>query len=337
MALRQIETFVPTDRRATAAEAIGAKVIAIWYESLMGEQVLIRALVQAEQVEAITDRLEKAFSAVEGFRVVVLPAEATIPRPPAEEKRLQPPEETLTEPAPIIGRISREELYQGIAESAAISASYFVMVALSAVVAAIGVIYDSTTVVIGAMVIAPLLGPNVALSLATALGDGKLAVRAARTNISGVAVALAAALAVGFMVPVNPGVHEIQTRLSAHAKDIVLALAAGCAGTLAFTTGAPAALIGVMVAVALIPPLVTFGLLIGAGHFDLGFGALLLFSANVICVNLAGVVTFVAQGIRPLKWWEADRARRAVRVAVGLWLLMLGLLVVVIFTIHQRG
>jgi uncharacterized hydrophobic protein (TIGR00341 family) len=336
MALRQIETFVPTDRRAVAAEAIGTDVIAVWYEPLMGNQVLIRALVQAEHVEAITDRLEKKFSAVEGFRVVVLPAEATIPRPP-EEKRPPPPDEALAEPAPIVGRISREELYQDISQSAALSASYLVMVALSAVVAAIGVIYDSTTVVIGAMVIAPLLGPNVALSLATALGDGGLAVRAARTNISGVAVALAAALAVGFIVPVNPGVHEIQARLSAHGKDIVLALASGCAGTLAFTTGAPAALIGVMVAVALIPPLVTFGVLAGARQFDLGLGALLLFSANVICVNLAGVVTFVAQGIRPLTWWQADRARRAVRLAVGLWLLMLGLLVVVILTIHQRG
>ena len=48
-------------------------------------------------------------------------------------------------------------------------------------------------------------------------------------------------------------------------------------------------------------------------------------------------LTFVAQGIRPLRWWEADRARKAVRVAIGLWLLMLGLLVLVILTIHQRG
>lgn len=333
MALRLIETIVSAPERAAAAEVIGPDAIAIWYQELTGGQVLIRSLVQAEQVEGITDRLEQKFLASEQFRVLVIPVEATIPRPPVEEQK---PAEEKTEAAPITGRISREELYQDVSESAGLSVSYLVMVGLSAIVAAIGVIYNNSTVVIGAMVIAPLLGPNVALSLATALGDMQLAGRAARTNIAGVGLALGAAMLIGFSVPVNPEVHEIQTRLTAQAKDIVLALASGCAGVLAFTTGAPAALIGVMVAVALIPPLVTFGLLIGAGHFDLGLGALLLFSANVICVNLAGVVTFVAQGIRPLKWWEADRARRAVRIAIGLWMLMLALLVIVIITLHGR-
>lgn len=334
MALRLIETFIPDQERSDAAEAIGPDVIAIWYESLVGGQLLIKSLVQAEQVETITDRLEQKFSATEGFRVVVIPVEATIPRVAEEQKPVVSEEAAAN--VPITGRISREELYQDVSESAGLNGSYLVMVGLSAVVAAIGVIYNNATVVIGAMVIAPLLGPNVALSLATALGDMKLAARAVRTNVAGVAVALGAALLIGFVVPVNPAVREIQTRLSAQAKDIILALASGCAGVLAFTTGAPAALIGVMVAVALIPPLVTFGLLIGAGHFDLGLGALMLFSANVICVNLAGVVTFVAQGIRPLKWWEADRARRAVKVAIGLWLIMLALLVVVILAQHGR-
>lgn len=61
------------------------------------------------------------------------------------------------------------------------------------------------------------------------------------------------------------------------------------------TTGAPAALIGVMVAVALIPPLVTFGLLVGSGRLALACNALLLFITNVICINLAGVVTLLLQ------------------------------------------
>jgi uncharacterized membrane protein len=78
-----------------------------------------------------------------------------------------------------------------------------------------------------------------------------------------------------------------------------------------------------MVAVALLPPLVTFGMLLGAGKLSLARGALLLTAANVICVNLAGVATFVAQGVRPRTWWEADRARRATRNATLVWLLLL--------------
>jgi hypothetical protein len=94
--------------------------------------------------------------------------------------------------------------------------------------------------------------------------------------------------------------------------DIAVALASGCAGALAFTTGVSATLIGVMVAVALLPPLVTFGLLLGGGNLDLATGALSLFLMNLICVNLAGVATFLVQGIRPASWWEKDQAGNAI-------------------------
>ena len=85
-------------------------------------------------------------------------------------------------------------------------------------------------------------------------------------------------------------------------------------------------LIGVMVAVALLPPLVTFGLLLGGGHPDLAMGALSLFLVNLICVNLAGVATFLAQGIHPTSWWEKDRAVKATRVAATLWIFLLAAL-----------
>jgi uncharacterized hydrophobic protein (TIGR00341 family) len=169
------------------------------------------------------------------------------------------------------------------------------------------------------MVIAPLLGPNVALSLATALGDIDLAKSAAKTNLVGILVALAIAIPIAFLVKVDPRIAEIQTRLHVQLKDVVLALASGSAGVLSITTGASAALIGVMVAAALLPPLVTFGLLVGAGERELAMGALLLFVTNVICVNLAGVVTLLVQNVRPRTWWEADRAKKATKIAVSLW------------------
>ena len=98
-----------------------------------------------------------------------------------------------------------------------------------------------------------------------------------------------------------------------------MALASGAAGAIAFTTGVSAALIGVMVAVALLPPLVAFGLMLGGGHPLLSLGALALFLINLICVNLAGVTTFLLQGIRPATWWEKERASKATRIAIGLW------------------
>lgn len=106
-----------------------------------------------------------------------------------------------------------------------------------------------------------------------------------------------------------------------------MALASGCAGALAFTTGVSTTLIGVMVAVALLPPLVTFGLLLGGGHLVLAMGALSLFLVNLICVNLAGVTTFLVQGIHPATWWEKDQAEKATRIAIVLWIALLAALV----------
>jgi uncharacterized membrane protein len=118
-------------------------------------------------------------------------------------------------------------------------------------------------------------------------------------------------------------------------SDIALALAAGAAGALAYTTAAPGALIGVMVAVALLPPTVTFGMLLGSGHMRAALAALLLLLTNLICVNLAGVLAFLVQGVRPRTWWEADRARRAVRNAVALWTILLVVLAALIYLAGQ--
>ncbi len=112
--------------------------------------------------------------------------------------------------------------------------------------------------------------------------------------------------------------------------DIALALASGSAGALSFTMGLPSALIGVMVAVALLPPLVTLGMLMGAGLTDPAVGALLLLLVNIICVNLAGVGTFLFQGVRPRTWWEASRAKKSTTIAIVIWTILLIILMLII-------
>ncbi len=220
------------------------------------------------------------------------------------------------------GRISREELYEDIKNGARCSHVYMAMAVLSTVVATIGLDYNSVAIIIGAMVIAPLLGPNVAMALGTTLGDLLLLRRAVLTALAGIATTMALSVAIGVMLQVSPTTPEIASRSGVGVGDIVVALASGCAGALAFTTGVSATLIGVMVAVPLLPPLVTFGLLLGGGHPDLAMGALSLFLVNLICVNLAGVATFLAQGIHPTSWWEKDRAAKATRIVAALWIIL---------------
>ena len=122
-------------------------------------------------------------------------------------------------------RISREELFAEINDSMSFNRIYVAIVVLSAVVAAIGMLRDNVAVVIGAMVIAPLLGPNVGFAFATTPGDIRLARRALKTNMLGVLIAFMLSVCVGFLLDVNPEIKEIASRKQVHLFDIVLALA----------------------------------------------------------------------------------------------------------------
>jgi uncharacterized hydrophobic protein (TIGR00341 family) len=333
MALRLIEMVMREQDGGEVRELLKEhKVLEHRQVRLPDGEVLVRILLDAEQSEAVLDVLEKQYTGAEGNRVVILPVEATLPRAAPEPKAAPgqpPPQEKSPE------RIGREELYEDIKDAARCSRVYLAMVVLSTIVAAVGLYYNSVAIIIGAMVIAPLLGPNVALSLGTTLGDLSLLRRALLTALAGIATTMVLSVILGVLVHVNPAAPEVASRNGVGPGDIAVALASGCAGALAFTTGVSATLIGVMVAVALLPPLVTFGLLLGGEHPVLAMGALSLFLMNLICVNLAGVVTFLVQGIRPAIWWEKDRAVKATRVAIGLWAALLAALVGMILLLRK--
>jgi uncharacterized hydrophobic protein (TIGR00341 family) len=162
-----------------------------------------------------------------------------------------------------------------------------------------------------------------ALALGATTGDKELIRTALRRNLEGVTLAgvLAVLIGAAILFFADPDAllasFEIRSRTEGiHPGDFLLALASGVAGTLSFTSGAPTTMIGVMVAVALMPPLVCAGLLLGCGRFEPALAASLLLVTNVACVNLAAVATFSFLGVRPARWWEAERARRATRTAV---------------------
>jgi uncharacterized hydrophobic protein (TIGR00341 family) len=336
MALRLVELILPEDHTKYVQDLLkDCQAEGIWYETLMEDKIITRILLPAEKTEELIDLFEKHFSIVKEFRVILLPVEASIPRQESEEEKSSHYTEIPAEekPASNIGRISREELYHDVVDSAKITKFFFIMVILSSIVAAIGLLRSNVAIIIGAMVIAPLIGPNVALSLATTLGDINLARDSLKTTTLGTGIAFLLAVIIGFLFTVQPDIPEIASRTVIGVGDIILALAAGSAGALAFTTGVPASLIGVMVAVALLPPLVTCGMLVGSAHWQEAANALLLVLTNIICINLAGVVTFLLQGIKPITWWEADKAKKATYRALVIWLLLFAaLLSIVIFS-----
>ncbi len=328
MALRLIEIY---HQRGKADEIDfllkETDVMDIWHDKLPEGETITKVLLTAKNTEPVLDILQKFYSKDKTLRVVILPVEATIPRP----EELSKEEKAGKEKDKIPDRISIEELYQKMTRVSGVSKRYIVMVMLASFVAAIGLLKNDVAVIIGSMVISPLLGPNKSLALATALADFKLARKALFTNLVGAMIVLLVGIIMGFTMGVDPSIPQIAARSDVSHYYIFLAIATGVAGAYSITTGIAEALVGVMVAVALLPPLVVSGLLFGSHYWIGSAGALLLFLVNIVCINLSGVVTFVLQGIRPKEWWETKKAKKAVMVAVTVWIILLILLAFLIF------
>lgn len=335
MSLRMIELILSPDCGPFELKNIInlEDVIEYWEENLSSQKRSLKFLVSTEKSALILDQLEKTFSGSAGFRLILYPVEATLPRIQPKSDMPSPPT-TQPEAKKIISSLlplSREELYNDIEKTVSLNWTFYLLIVLSALVASIGILKNNEVIIIGAMVLAPLLGPNVALSLATTLGDLSLAQRAIKSIAISAGLVIIPALLIGLIVPVNPNLPVIINRTQVSWADVVLALAAGSAAALSITTELYAALIGVMVAVALLPPLVTSGLLVGSGQWGLALGALLLFLTNLIGINLSGVVTFIIQGIRPLTWWEKTQAKKATRLALIIWIILLAILLLAIY------
>lgn len=336
MSLRILRILVDRDDRDRVYEILDDhEAEPRWCLSLESDRVMVDVILKAAGNEPILDDLEEAFRGREGFRLLFLPLEATVPRlgeQEREEEKAKGIEEAGTERR-VPARINREELYNDIAESSRTTWHYLTMVALSAVVACAGLLLGDGAVIIGAMVIAPLIGPNIGLPFATTLGDLKLGRQALFASLAGVSTAFTVSVLAGVLLSVDPVGIEILGRTRLTFEHLALALAAGAAGAIAMTQGAGVGLVGVMVAVALLPPLANAGLLLGDGHITLGIGALVLVAGNVVCVNLAATTTFLIQGVRPNTWWDEGTRARAVWTASVLWGLLLLALVAVVWLV----
>jgi uncharacterized hydrophobic protein (TIGR00271 family) len=138
-----------------------------------------------------------------------------------------------------------------------------------------------------------------ALAFATTLGDGKLLWSALKSNIAGLFIALALAMSIGFFLLLNFASHELMARTDVGMDGIVLALVSGAAAVLSLTAGLSSSLVGVIVAVAILPPTATVGLMLGSAHYQYALGAAILLAVNIVCVNLAANIVFVLKGVKP--------------------------------------
>ena len=272
-------------------------------------------------VEPVLDRLREA-GIDESTYTVIVAAETVISR------RFEALAAQYEQDADRGGdRISREELQAKADDLASGLGTYVLMTVISAVIATAGLLLDSPATVVGSMVIAPLIGPAMSAAIGTVVDDDSLFRRGVRMQILGVAVAVLAATAFAFalrsLALVPPGLDplelaEVSERLAPNVLVLVVAVGAGVAGIVSLMTGVSATLVGVMIAVALIPPAAAVGIGIAFQIPRLVLGAGVIVAVNVLSINLSALVMLWYEGYRPQRWFREDDARAAFlkRVAV---------------------
>lgn len=176
------------------------------------------------------------------------------------------------------------------------SLSFFVMLSLSSVISTLGLLAGSTATVIGAMIIAPLMGPIIGMAYSLAIANRRLLKRAATTLLFAVLATVVSAVLITWMVRVRTVNPEILARSQPTLIDLGVALAAGAAGAFSKSRKHVAdAFPGVAIAVALVPPLSAIGIGLALNMTEIWSGATLLFVTNLTAIIFSGIAIFLWQ------------------------------------------
>jgi uncharacterized hydrophobic protein (TIGR00271 family) len=221
-----------------------------------------------------------------------------------------------------------KDLFTALRDDARIGVIFIVLMLLSTILATTGLYLNSASVIIGAMVLAPLMAPIVSLAMGLLRQDEYLIRRSIGTIGLGIFLALMTAAVMTQLLSYKPVTGEMEARLSPTVLDLIVAITAGIAG--AYTKSYREilqSLAGVAIAVALVPPLAVAG--IGIGRLDPEFfsQAFLLFSTNLVGITVAATLTFRVLGYSP-----AVKSKRGISIV----LLLLVMITVPLYLSYNR-
>lgn len=223
----------------------------------------------------------------------------------------------------------KERSYQAIYDLSRPTYPFYLMVVLSTIIASFGLLIGSTAVVIGAMLVAPLMGPIFGIGLGLSSGDRRLIKDAMFSEIIGVLLAVTIAVLIG-LIPIRLGLSpEILSRTEPTIYDIIVALFSGFAGAYALVDEKiGTALPGVAIATALVPPLASCGICLALQQWALAGGAFLLFFVNFLAIELAAAITYWIYGLVELPIEDKKSLRSFLR---HFWLSLAVLVLVAVF------
>ncbi|MFK8026281.1 MAG: DUF389 domain-containing protein [Ilumatobacter sp.] len=221
---------------------------------------------------------------------------------------------------------AREDLYAKILYEGPAARTrvlrFFALMGFASCIASMGVITDSTAVVIGAMLVAPLMTPLMGMAISLVMGWPNRLLRSASIAFGGIAFSIAIGILLGLVVPTDIDTAanaQILARATPTTLDLLTAIAAGGAGAYGLSRpDVSDSLPGVAIAISLVPPLSVVGIAYSQGDTTAGSGALLLFSTNMLAILIVGGITFVLTGVTPLD--HAAHSGDRVRVGLGVTL-----------------
>ncbi|MGE3961963.1 MAG: DUF389 domain-containing protein [Dehalococcoidia bacterium] len=194
----------------------------------------------------------------------------------------------------------RVRVYSDLRRSARVDRDFLTLTVISTGIAALGLLLNSAAVIIGAMLVAPFMSPIIALGLAIVYGDPRFMRVGAAAILRGTLLAYPVGTVLGLVVPQVDLGGEVLARTEPSGLDLVVALLSGAAGAYAYARrDLSAALPGVAIAAALVPPLAASAIALGSGEYEAAAGAALLYAMNVTTIAAAAAVVFLWFGFRP--------------------------------------
>lgn len=201
-----------------------------------------------------------------------------------------------------LGDKEKEDICREISDGSHPSKEYFIMLVIAAIIATIGLLTNSVAVIIGAMLVSPLLLPVIGISLGAVRGDFKLFYRAIEAEAKGILLVIALVAVLTLIIPGAEITSEILLRTRPTPLDLMVALASGAAAAYALSKKSiSAALPGVAIAVAVMPPLSVVGIGFALRRPDIAIGGFLTFAANIVAINFAASVVFWLLNFSP-RW-----------------------------------
>jgi uncharacterized hydrophobic protein (TIGR00271 family) len=195
-----------------------------------------------------------------------------------------------------------QELFTSLREEARVSSTYVVLIVLSTLLAAVGLFLNSASVIIGAMLLAPLMQPIVSFSMGLLRFDMGLFWNGLRSVLLGVLLVLGTAMILAYLLPFETVTPEMAGRLHPTLLDLIVAIVSGIAA--AYAKNNPkiiGSLAGVSIAVALVPPIATAGIGLGWQQWSIFQNAFLLFLTNFAGIVFAAALTFMVLGFSAVK------------------------------------